>query len=625
LLLNRNFLLLWSAYAVSAMGDHLSEMAILKTQNALGPGIDATPLDARMTFLFFVPFFLFGLPAGWLADRFARRTVMILADVVRCGIMLSFATLMAWTTPIGTWGPFLPLLGVGLFAAAFSPARAAMLPTLVRRDQLVRANGMISGLGIIATMISLQVGGVLADHYDVRIAFRLDAVTYAASAVLLACMVLPRRPSAKRAPRAQPTRALALGWRGLADGVRYARQHRRVAELIAIAALVWFCGPLVKCAIPGVVKEVYGGTYATVGTYRMLLGVGFITGAVGITVLGDALRSEIAITWGLVGVAGSIGLFAVSALVPPEWAPTGLPAVIGGVSIVGAGTFGVSVMASFNALLQRITPNHYRGRIFGVKDLCSTLALLVATGALGIPRWTGIDRWVGVILALVSVLTFAAGMLSLKIRLRRGPLRPAYMAASHLIQFIARFWWRMRRIGRPTIPRSGPVIVTANHRCHADPFLLHAAAPYRPISFLIAEEYTRFPLVRWIVRAIESIPVRRDGRDVSATKHAIRLLREGKVLGIFIEGGIVRPGKVGRPRDGVAMMALKTGALVVPVYISGTNYEDNILLGFLRRHRAEVRYGPPVDLSDLRRDDPDREMVRAATERIYAAINALAP
>ncbi|MDO8631724.1 MAG: hypothetical protein Q7R41_14650, partial [Phycisphaerales bacterium] len=64
LLRNPNFILLWCAYGISAMGDHLSELAILKTQDALNTTVDVTPLAARMTFMFFVPFFLLAPIAG---------------------------------------------------------------------------------------------------------------------------------------------------------------------------------------------------------------------------------------------------------------------------------------------------------------------------------------------------------------------------------------------------------------------------------------------------------------------------------------------------------------------------------------------------------------------------------
>ena len=151
LLRNRNFALLWSAYGISALGDHLSEMAFLKTQNALGGDVDVTPLTARIMFVFFVPFLL--APAtGALADRLSRRGLMVTADLVRGAAMMAMAAMIAWTSPWGAWGWLTPLLMVGFFAAVFSPARSALLPALIRPDQLVRANAMLSGLGIIATM-----------------------------------------------------------------------------------------------------------------------------------------------------------------------------------------------------------------------------------------------------------------------------------------------------------------------------------------------------------------------------------------------------------------------------------------------------------------------------------------
>jgi 1-acyl-sn-glycerol-3-phosphate acyltransferase len=617
LLSNRNFVLLWCAYGISAMGDHLSEMAILKTQNAASIEVDITPLDARMTFLFFVPFFLFAPITGLLADRLPRRGLMITADLVRCGLMFSFALLIAWMTPLGSWGPFLPLMLVGAFAGLFSPARAALLPTLIRPGQLIRANALISGLGVIGTMAAIKIGGYLAEHYEPILAFRIDAMTFFASAVLLWVLRAPPQ----HAP-AEQVRGFRQGAGELSDGFRYALCHRRVLELVAIASLVWFCGALVKCVMPAIVRDVYGGSYQAMSDYRALLGLGFIIGAVVVSTLGDALRSEIAITWGLFGIAGAIAIFALSVFLP--LAP-GTLAVIGGVGVVGAGVFGIAVMASFNSLLQRIVPNRYRGRVFGVKDVCSTGALLAATGTLGLPQGTRIDQWVGHILFGVALMMFVAGFVTLRVRLRRSAFGTGLALLQNFNEFLSKFWWRFRRVGPLTVPRDGPVIVAANHRCPADPLWLSAAVRYRPISFLVAAEYTRWPVVRTFMRMIDCIPVRRESRDTSATKQAIRHLRAGKAVGIFIEGGIVRPGESGQPKDGVAMLALKTGAAVIPAYISGVRYRAGIVSGLLSRHQARVRFGPRVDLSEFRSGKPDRETVRSATRKIYAAIQCLAP
>ncbi len=617
LLGNRNFILLWCAYGVSAMGDHLSEMAILKTQNAASSEVDVTPLDARMTFLFFVPFFLLAPVMGWLADRLPRRTLMITADLVRCAAMASFALLIAWTTPWGSWGPFLPLLLVGAFAAMFSPARSALLPSLIRPDQLVRANGMISGLGVIGTMMAIQIGGYLAEHYDPVYAFRIDAATFVVSALLLwRLRAPPQHTEGVHGP------GVGEAAQQLAGGYRYARCHRHVLELLAVAALIWFCGALVKCVIPAVVRDVYGGTYQAMSNYRALLGLGFIIGAVVVSALGSALRSEIAITWGLFGIAVSIGSFASSVFLPLE---VGTLAVIGGVSVVGAGMFGVSVMAGLNALLQRLVPDRYRGRVFGVKDVCCSGALLTATGLLGLPQGTRVDDWVGYILVGVAVVTFVAGIVTLRVRLSRSVHGAGMTIAENLNEFITKFWWRLERVGPSTVPREGPVIVAANHTSTADPLLLCAGVRYRPISFMVAVEYTDWPIVRSFMRMIECIPVRRGTRDTSATKQAIRHLRDGKAVGIFIEGRIVPPGETAEPKDGVAMLALKTKTTVIPAHISGSVYRKGIVQGLLARHRARVRFGRPVDLSDFEADKASRETVRAATRRIFAAIQSLAP
>lgn len=618
LLRNRNFILLWAAYGVSAVGDHLSEIALLKTQNALSADVDVTPLMARITFIFFLPFFVVCPFAGALADLFSRRGLMVTADLGRAAVLLVFVYLIAWTQHWGPWGAFAPLLLLGGFAAIFSPARSALVPTIVPAEQLVRANAMLSGLGIIATMVAAVIGGWLAQHYAPAAAFRANAITFMGSAVLLFGMRLPRAA-------VDPSRnhRVNSGLHDLREGWSYVRAHRHVFELMIIASIIWFCGSLVNSVIPAVVRDVYGGNFQTISTYRALLGAGFIGGAVAMTILGPALRSEVAITWGLYGVTVGIGTFAASVFVN---APAATCARLGAVGIVTAGFFAVAVMASFDALLQRTVANRFRGRVFGVKELVSTGTLLVATGALGVPQWERLDRWVGWILVGVAALTLAFGITSITVRLRRGVHTPKYMFAEHLNEFIAKFWWRFRRIGPARVPPTGPVIIAANHICSADPVFISAAAPYRLISFIIAAEYATWPGIRRLVKFLDCIPVRRGSREAAGSaKQALRHLENGKAMGIFIEGGIIPPGEPRRPKDGVATLALRSGATVIPAYISGIKYREGIIAGLLTRHHARLQFGPPVDLREFAEMPRNRETIRAATRKIYAAIIALAP
>ena len=615
LLRNRNFILLWGAYAVSAFGDHLSEMAILKTLNITEGDIDITPLVARMDFTMFLPFFLMAPVAGVLADRFSRRMLMVGADVVRMVIFLFFASLIMLTKDLGRYGAFLPLLPIGMMAAVFSPARAALLPTLIRPSQLVRANGMISGLGIIATFAAVLIGGRLAEHYEPIFAFRLDALTFLVSAILLLLMNPPRIDTTRRSPRRNV-------WRNIREGAQYLRTHRTVLELIGISLIVWLCGPLVKSVIPAIVVKTYGGGYESIGDYYALLGGGFIVGAVLMSIVGNSVRPYAPIAFGLWGIAAGMILLALSIFLPLE---VGTRKILGSIGIFAGGFHAILIMASYNALLQRIVPDRYRGRVFGVKDLITIGALLVPTGALGIPRWSGIDAWVGYLLLLVALITFVVGCFVLVARTRRSPLSPLVALTYDLNEFVVRFLWRGRKVGPCTVPSEGGVVITANHGCPADPCMLGLACNYRRIAFLIAAEYTRWPLVNYLVWLLKCIPVKRDGTDSGATKRALRHLKDGNCMGIFIQGSILPPGEDGEPKDGVAMLALRGNADVVPAYISGGIYRDTVIAGLIQRHDLRVRFGPPVDLSEFRGKRPDREMLQAATQKIYKAIKALAP
>ncbi|MFQ5490020.1 MAG: lysophospholipid acyltransferase family protein [Phycisphaerae bacterium] len=222
----------------------------------------------------------------------------------------------------------------------------------------------------------------------------------------------------------------------------------------------------------------------------------------------------------------------------------------------------------------------------------------------------------------LGVLALAGAAVVWRARRLSHPL--AFAGASLFNALICRLWYRHKRIGPCTVPAQGPVIIAANHTSPTDPAILCAACPYRRIAFLIAREYADLPIWSWFVRLAECIPVRRDGQDVAATKAALRHLRSGKALGIFIEGRIPAPDERVEPKEGVALLALRTGAPVIPCHISGTVYRENVAAGFLARHRARIRFGPVVDLSDLA-GETDRQAVTRATERIAARIGDLAP
>lgn len=125
-------------------------------------------------------------------------------------------------------------------------------------------------------------------------------------------------------------------------------------------------------------------------------------------------------------------------------------------------------------------------------------------------------------------------------------------------------------VGRENFPKEGPVIVSPNHLSNNDPPVIGHALP-RHVHFMAKAELFKNPFLRIIIKWLGAFPVRRGGVDKLAIRHAMKLLKDNLVLGIFPEGSRQRPGKLGRFHDGVASMALRTGVSVVPVVVIGTH------------------------------------------------------
>ena len=193
-----------------------------------------------------------------------------------------------------------------------------------------------------------------------------------------------------------------------------------------------------------------------------------------------------------------------------------------------------------------------------------------------------------------------------------------------LNELLARFWWRLECVTPCTIPHNGPVIITANHSCYIDPLLFYAVCRYRTIGFMIAAEYNELPIFKHIIRLAQCIPIRRGENDFRAVKETMRRLRRGEVVGLFIQGGIRHRDSSDDLKNGVAMLALRTGAKVIPAHIGGTRYRSNILSTILTRHDARLTFGQPVDLTEFA-GRKGQEVLHAATAKIFAAVNALAP
>src|SRR3954454_14493774 len=136
---------------------------------------------------------------------------------------------------------------------------------------------------------------------------------------------------------------------------------------------------------------------------------------------------------------------------------------------------------------------------------------------------------------------------------------------------------------------------------------------------MMAKEYYDHPAMRWAFQAIEAIPVARSGKDMLATRMALRALGAGKVIGIFPEGKIETSTDLLPFEVGVAMLAHHAQADVFPAYLDGTQRGQDMLAAFFRRQCAKVAFGRKLE-PHVTCPRPD---FAAITERIQEAVESL--
>ncbi|TYB49600.1 lysophospholipid acyltransferase family protein [Actinomadura chibensis] len=204
-----------------------------------------------------------------------------------------------------------------------------------------------------------------------------------------------------------------------------------------------------------------------------------------------------------------------------------------------------------------------------------------------------------------------------------------YGVVSHTVGPLLRALLRPKVEGRENIPAEGPFILASNHLSFVDSFVLSPVIPRR-LWWLARAEYFELPgvggrLIRWGMLALGNVPIRRGPTRaaVRALERMAAFLDAGGGIAIYPEGSRSPDGRLYLGRRGVAWLALKSGAKVVPVALGNT--DQIIPLGTWKPQlsvRPTVRFGEPMDFSRYR-DLPPGRARRVITDEVMQAIRKL--
>ena len=190
-----------------------------------------------------------------------------------------------------------------------------------------------------------------------------------------------------------------------------------------------------------------------------------------------------------------------------------------------------------------------------------------------------------------------------------------------IVVALMRLYFRLEARGVEHVPASGALLLVANHSSLLDPPFIGGACR-RKLCFLAKAELFRVPGFGRLIRAVNARPVRREGSDPRALKDALRVLEAGEALLVFPEGTRGPEGALREGKPGAGMLAVMSGAAVVPVYISGTGRALPRGRVLPRPAKVRVSFGPPLTFK-APKGEARKEHYRAATAEMMRAIAQL--
>ncbi|AEE96855.1 lysophospholipid acyltransferase family protein [Mahella australiensis] len=184
-----------------------------------------------------------------------------------------------------------------------------------------------------------------------------------------------------------------------------------------------------------------------------------------------------------------------------------------------------------------------------------------------------------------------------------------YRICKFIIKPTLMLLYGLRIVNKENIPEKSGCIIYANHTSYLDPVVIGAMLD-RPINFMAKEELFHIPVLSNIIKLWGAFPVKRNAADITAIRKALNLIKKGELFGIFPEGTRSKDGHIAMLQPGVALIALKANAPVIPVFI-----EPYKLFG-----RTNIYVGEPLDLSQYAKNNNDANKLEEISDIMYEAL-----
>jgi len=546
--------------------------------------------------LFALPYILFSLAGGFLADRYSKRSVTIGTKFFEIGVMVFALTSLA----LGN----LALESIAVFlistqGALFGPSKYGLLPELLPERELSWGNGVIELGTFLAAITATMAAGFFADTFRGRQIW--------SGVILLSFTVFGLATSLgiSRVPAADPARRLqGKSFSDLGRQLRLIAKDRLLSWSVVGNTYLWFLAALLQFVIVIYGHDVLRVNETQISYLQAAVGIG-----IGIGSLAAGYLSGGKIEYGLIPL-GAIGMTVFGFLVSQH----GLGIWPVRLDLGFLGFFGGFYAVPLNALIQHRPPPEQKGGVIAMANLLSFIGVFLAAGVYFLLS-TVAHLQPGQIFLAGAIMTLGATCYAVLL-LPDSLLRLVLWMLTHSL-------YRIRVEGRDNIPRRGGALLVANHMSWVDALLLIASTD-RPIRFLIYEPIYRKPFIRPFARVLGCIPISSEQNPrelIQSLRAATNAVEAGDLVCIFAEGQMTRIGQMLPFRHGFERIMKGVDAPIIPVHLDNVwgsifSFEGGRFLWKMPRripYPVTVSFGTPMP------SDATAPEVRQAVQELQTA------
>lgn len=553
----------------------------------------ASTITSLTGVVFVVPFLIFTPLAGVIADRFSKRNIIVMAKIAELVLMV-----LGWVvfTTQFSMGIYVILFLMCTQSAFFGPCKYGIIPELVHKDQISKANSFLEGMTYLSIVVGTAFAPWLAKTLNRNFMWAsLSCVLIAVAGVLTSLRIGKTKP--------------------VSTGEKLSDQFS-IRGVLRVLKTVWLDKYLLLTVLASAYFMLLGG-FAQINMIPygmevckftdMQSGYLFLIAAIGIGI-GSWLAGKLSgrsVEFGIVPI-GAIAMAAMAiGLGLMRFSPTEgkvvLSTIFGMIFIfgIGCGLFIVPI----HAFIQMRAPEKIRARIIAASGFLGWIGVLAASGLL----------WLccGMLGIYPSTMFLGLGLLTLVLAVGTIIVLPDFLVRL-IIVLITRTIYRIKVEGEENVPMEGPAMLVSNHVSWADAVVI-GSTQQRRIRFVMDRAIYQNPLLHWLFKLQKVIPVSAvdsPKKIVAALQQARDALDEGYLVCIFAEGMLTRTGMLGKFHSGFEKIVKDSDYPIIPTYLGGlwgsilSHYHGKLLSAWPKRLPCpvSVHFGEPLPPESSKRD-----------------------